>query len=68
MEYRWDDFSLDREDTLRTRNGRQVDVSRTALDCLTPLRRRCRRAFLKASDAFRRREVARRVAWRDTLG
>lgn len=34
MEYRWDDFSLDREGALLMREGRQVDVSRKVLECI----------------------------------
>lgn len=37
MQYRWDDYRLDREGSLLTRNGRQVDVSRRVLDCITHL-------------------------------
>jgi DNA-binding winged helix-turn-helix (wHTH) protein/tetratricopeptide (TPR) repeat protein len=37
MPYRWDDYRLDREGSLLTRNGRQVDVSRRVLDCITHL-------------------------------
>lgn len=37
MPYRWDDYCLDREGSLLTRNGRQVDVSRKVLDCITHL-------------------------------
>jgi DNA-binding winged helix-turn-helix (wHTH) protein/tetratricopeptide (TPR) repeat protein len=34
MLYRWDEYSLDREGTLLTRQGQQVDVSRKVLDCI----------------------------------
>ena len=34
MEYRWDDYTLDREGTLLTRQGQQIDVSRKVLDCI----------------------------------
>lgn len=37
MIYRWDDFHLAPEGSLLTRNGRQVDVSRRALNCITHL-------------------------------
>lgn len=37
MAYRWDDFHLDPEGSLLTRNDRQVDVSRKVLDCITHL-------------------------------
>ncbi len=37
MQYRWDDFSLDRAGALLTRNGHQVDVSRKVLDCISHL-------------------------------
>ena len=37
MRYHWDDFTLDREGTLLTRRGRQVDVTRRILDCVTCL-------------------------------
>lgn len=37
MQYRWDDFSLDRKGTLLTRQGQQVDVSRKVLDCISHL-------------------------------
>jgi DNA-binding winged helix-turn-helix (wHTH) protein len=37
MEYRWDDFSLDREGALLMRQGRQVNVSRKVLDCIAYL-------------------------------
>ncbi len=37
MQYRWDDFSLDRKGTLLTREGQQVDVSRKILDCISHL-------------------------------
>ena len=37
MRYCWDDFSLDREGKLLTRHGRQVDVSRKVLGCITHL-------------------------------
>ncbi|TXI50427.1 MAG: hypothetical protein E6Q50_03765 [Lysobacter sp.] len=37
MEYRWDDFSLDRDGALLTRQGRQVKVSRKVLDCVAHL-------------------------------
>lgn len=37
MQYRWDDFSLDRKGTLLTREGQQVDVSRKVLDCISHL-------------------------------
>ncbi len=37
MEYRWDDFSLDREGALLMRQGRQVDVSRKVLECICHL-------------------------------
>jgi DNA-binding winged helix-turn-helix (wHTH) protein/tetratricopeptide (TPR) repeat protein len=37
MRYRWNDYSLDREGTLLTRQGQQVDVSRKVLDCITHL-------------------------------
>ncbi len=37
MLYRWDDYSLDREGTLLTRQGRQIDVSRKVLDCISHL-------------------------------
>ena len=37
MQYRWDDFNLDRKGTLLTREGQQVDVSRKVLDCISHL-------------------------------
>jgi DNA-binding winged helix-turn-helix (wHTH) protein/tetratricopeptide (TPR) repeat protein len=37
MRYLWDGYSLDREGTLLTRHGQQVDVSRRLLDCITLL-------------------------------
>lgn len=37
MQYRWDDFTLDREGGLLTRAGEQVDVSRKVLDCISQL-------------------------------
>lgn len=37
MEYRWDDFSLDREGSLLTREGQQVEVSRKVLYCISHL-------------------------------
>ncbi len=37
MQYRWDDFSLDREGALLMRQGQQVDTSRKVLDCITHL-------------------------------
>lgn len=37
MLYRWDDYSLDREGTLLTRRGQQIDVSRKVLDCISHL-------------------------------
>jgi DNA-binding winged helix-turn-helix (wHTH) protein/tetratricopeptide (TPR) repeat protein len=37
MQYRWDDFTLDREGGLLTRAGEQVDVSRKVLDCISHL-------------------------------
>lgn len=37
MQYRWDDFSLDREGALLTRQGQQVDISRKVLDCISHL-------------------------------
>lgn len=37
MQYRWDDFSLDRQGTLLTRQGQHVDVSRKVLDCMSHL-------------------------------
>jgi DNA-binding winged helix-turn-helix (wHTH) protein len=37
MTYRWDDFHLDPEGSLLTRNGHQVDVSRRVLNCITHL-------------------------------
>lgn len=37
MPYRWDDYCLDREGSLLTRSGRQVDVSRKVLDCINHL-------------------------------
>ncbi len=37
MLYRWDDYSLDREGTLLTREGQQIDVSRKVLDCISHL-------------------------------
>lgn len=37
MTYRWDDFHLDPEGSLLTRNGRQIDVSRRVLNCITHL-------------------------------
>ncbi len=37
MQYRWDDCSLDRDGTLLTRQGRQVDISRKVLGCLCHL-------------------------------
>lgn len=37
MRYCWDDFSLDREGALLTREGQQVDVSRKVLDCISHL-------------------------------
>jgi DNA-binding winged helix-turn-helix (wHTH) protein/tetratricopeptide (TPR) repeat protein len=37
MQYRWDDFNLDRKGTLLTREGQQVDVSRKILDCISHL-------------------------------
>ncbi|MFZ5636541.1 MAG: winged helix-turn-helix domain-containing protein [Pseudomonadota bacterium] len=37
MRYAWDDFNLDRNGTLLTRQGQQVDVSRKILDCITYL-------------------------------
>jgi DNA-binding winged helix-turn-helix (wHTH) protein/tetratricopeptide (TPR) repeat protein len=37
MEYVWDDYRLNREGALLTRNGQQVDVSRKVLDCITYL-------------------------------
>jgi len=37
MRYRWDDFSLDRDGALLTRQGQQVDVSRKVLDCISHL-------------------------------
>ncbi len=37
MLYRWDDYSLDREGTLLTRQGQQIDVSRKVLDCISHL-------------------------------
>jgi DNA-binding winged helix-turn-helix (wHTH) protein/tetratricopeptide (TPR) repeat protein len=37
MQYRWGEYRLDRQGALLTRQGRQVDVSRKVLDCLTHL-------------------------------
>ncbi len=37
MQYRWDDFSLDREGALLTRQDQQIDVSRKVLDCISHL-------------------------------
>jgi DNA-binding winged helix-turn-helix (wHTH) protein len=37
MQYRWDDFSLDREGALLTRQRQQVDISRKVLDCISHL-------------------------------
>lgn len=37
MQYRWDDFGLDREGALLTRQGQQIDVSRKILDCISHL-------------------------------
>jgi len=37
MQYRWDNFSLDRKGTLLVRQGQQIDVSRKLLDCLSHL-------------------------------
>jgi DNA-binding winged helix-turn-helix (wHTH) protein/tetratricopeptide (TPR) repeat protein len=37
MEYAWDDYRLNREGALLTRGGRQVDVSRKVLDCISHL-------------------------------
>jgi DNA-binding winged helix-turn-helix (wHTH) protein/tetratricopeptide (TPR) repeat protein len=37
MQYGWDDFRLDREGTLLTHQGKQVDVSRKVLDCISHL-------------------------------
>ncbi len=37
MRHHWDDYCLDREGTLLTRQGQQVDVSRRILDCITHL-------------------------------
>lgn len=37
MQYRWGDFSLDREGTLLTRQGQQIDASRKVLDCINHL-------------------------------
>jgi DNA-binding winged helix-turn-helix (wHTH) protein/tetratricopeptide (TPR) repeat protein len=37
MQYRWGDYSLDREGTLLTRQGEQIDVSRKVLDCISHL-------------------------------
>jgi DNA-binding winged helix-turn-helix (wHTH) protein/tetratricopeptide (TPR) repeat protein len=37
MEYRWDDYSLNREGSLLMRQGQQIDVSRKVLDCVNHL-------------------------------
>jgi DNA-binding winged helix-turn-helix (wHTH) protein len=37
MQYRWDDYSLNREGALLTRLGQQVDASRKVLDCISYL-------------------------------
>lgn len=37
MQYRWDDFSLDRKGGLLMRQAQQVDVSRKVLDCICHL-------------------------------
>ena len=37
MLYRWDDYSLDREGTLLTLQGKQIHVSRKVLDCISHL-------------------------------
>ncbi len=37
MQYRWGDYSLDREGSLLTRQGQQIDVSRKVLDCISHL-------------------------------
>ena len=37
MQYRWDDYSLDREGALLTRLGQQVDISRKVLECISHL-------------------------------
>jgi DNA-binding winged helix-turn-helix (wHTH) protein/tetratricopeptide (TPR) repeat protein len=34
MKYRWDDYCLDRDGTLLTRQGRHIDVSRKVLACI----------------------------------
>jgi DNA-binding winged helix-turn-helix (wHTH) protein len=34
MQYRWGDYSLDRERNLLMRQGQQIDVSRKILDCI----------------------------------
>ena len=34
MQYRWDDFTLDRAGSLLTRRGEQIDVTRKVLDCI----------------------------------
>jgi DNA-binding winged helix-turn-helix (wHTH) protein/tetratricopeptide (TPR) repeat protein len=37
MHYRWGDYRLDREGTLLTHGGQQIDVSRKVLDCISHL-------------------------------
>lgn len=37
MEYRWDNYRLDRDGSLLTRDGQQIDVSRKVLDCINHL-------------------------------
>lgn len=37
MRYRWGDYCLDRQGTLLTRRGEQIDLSRRQLDCITYL-------------------------------
>ena len=37
MQYRWDEFTLDREGALLTCQGQQIDVSRKILDCISHL-------------------------------
>lgn len=37
MQYRWDDYCFDRDKTLLTRKGQQIEVSRKVLDCASYL-------------------------------
>ncbi len=37
MQYRWDDYCFDRDGTLLTRKGQQIEVSRKVLDCASCL-------------------------------